>query len=578
MKKTIKKMPKVILTLVIVVALAVEFFKPVIVSASETINMTIKVHDSSDVTLTAKNGNTNVGNNVAGNGLSGTRGSTESFISFDDTYTNSPIDSSNVTVTCQSTKQCSVSVTVPDDHGVKVVVGGDSKFVFMLNGNNYNSSPIASGSTVDIFNKDNETTPFDGKAYLIWSCSDGGTCFKYFDNISTTDPMFIKASTIKDEITNETFDVQATSKGFALKDAFIAWQEQYKTVNQVSTINWRNVKADDVLKPIDKGRYEDEAIANHGCSREVPEDTFHACVDDYVDNVLKLLSGVGLQPVGEPYSNNAYVSYGDRNFKVTIYNDDYRGISLGSLDGLQYYPSVWNDGYLRVESYDVSGTKKDSPVDIDTVLLEPVIKIKALNEYNSFQILSMEALDVPEDAVSITKVDGEYKIRFSSNFYDKVVFKITGNDNKTYYLRINRITLNTNDTITYKPNDGRDIDLTAEFYFANTTNYSDYIITAKIEYKDGTSKKVEMTNTKAIDDGLGNVTYAYEIDLEHPAHGPAGKGLKEAVYKYTIPNKDIEKINKVYLNVEYKGSTSTRYAGAFAGSGKGVEIHFERGE
>ena len=31
-------------------------------------------------------------------------------------------------------------------------------------------------------------------------------------------------------------------------------------------------------------------------------------------------------------------------------------------------------------------------------------------------------------------------------------------------------------------------------------------------------------------------------------------------------------ISKVYINVEYKGSTSTNYAGAFTGSGKGVEI------
>ena len=61
-----------------------------------------------------------------------------------------------------------------------------------------------------------------------------------------------------------------------------------------------------------------------------------------------------LQPVGEPTYNNSYVSYGDRNFKVVIYNDNYKGVSIGSLDDLHYYPTTWVDPFLRRDQYDIS--------------------------------------------------------------------------------------------------------------------------------------------------------------------------------------------------------------------------------
>ena len=51
--------------------------------------------------------------------------------------------------------------------------------------------------------------------------------------------------------------------------------------------------------------------------------------------------------------------------------------------------------------------------------------------------------------------------------------------------------------------------------------------------------------------------------------------MKKANYKYSFKTSEAKKISKVYINVENAGSTSNNYAGAFAGSGKGVAVSFE---
>ena len=45
----------------------------------------------------------------------------------------------------------------------------------------------------------------------------------------------------------------------------------------------------------------------------------------------------------------------------------------------------WCDQFLRVESYDISGENPDDATVIETILLEPIVNIKAL-AYNNFEI------------------------------------------------------------------------------------------------------------------------------------------------------------------------------------------------
>lgn len=571
--KIMKKLSKIGIASSLVFAFILMCMQPltsVLADGTYNVAITFEVANSSEVTLQAKNGNEDVAYNQEGGDLIGSRGDAESRIMFEDTYNNTEITGNAVKVVCTDNKYCTATVTVPNEHGVRIVTAGGTPFAFMLGNEEYGfgNDNITQNTTLTVVNRDVEE--FDGNAYLIWSCGNG-TCYHLFEGI-TGEPMFVKASTITaDNDNTKTFDVHAEQKTFASKSDFESWQADYKTNKNVSTINFSSLDTNEVIGHIDMRDYEEQAINDKACTREGKDrEEFEHCVDEYVASKGIFTRRAGFQPVGEPYSENAYVSYGDRNFKITIYNDEYRGVTLGSLNDLEYYPAVWNDQFLRVESYDISGDDPDNATVIDTILLEPIINIKAL-AYNDFEIKSIEAMDVPENAVTVAKVGDEFKIRFASHFYDNVLFKVTTTDNKTYYFRINRLTVDARLDHDSKGN----YFVSTYFYYDNRTSYTDYKLTAKIVYKDGKSKIVNLENIKKIDDGLGNVTYAEEVDQEKIKDGPKGKGLKVAAYAYGVDEAEAKTVSKIYINVEKVGSTKTSYAGAFAGSGKGMLINVE---
>ena len=99
-------------------------------------------------------------------------------------------------------------------------------------------------------------------------------------------------------------------------------------------------------------------------------------------------------------------------------------------------------------------------------------------------------------------------------------------------------------------------------------------MTAVIVYRDGSEKTVTLEPVKAIDDGLGNISYVWETDEQigdpNDPNIPKGKGLKKACFQYKLNEGEDREIKKAYMNIEYKGSTSTNYAGAYSGSGKGT--------
>ena len=572
--KIVKRLSKMMVSISLVLAFLLICLEPLTsVLADSTFNVviTFEVADSSEVTLQARNRDEVIAYGSEGVELIGNRGDIDSRIEFEDTFNNTKISGNDVKVVCIDNKNCTALVTVPNEHGVRIVTAGGTPFEFKLGNQEYGfgNDNIVNNTTLTIVNRDG-MEPFDGKAYLIWSC-ENGTCFHLFEGISDVS-MFIKASTIKADNDNSiTFDVHAKGKIFASKADFESWQEDYKAYKNLETIDFSTLDTSEVIGHIDMREYEDQAINDKVCTKEGKDrEEFEKCVDGYVASKGIFTRRAGYQPVGEPYSENAYVSYGDRNFKITIYNDEYRGVTLGSLDDLEYYPAVWNDSFLRVDSYDISGGNMENAPVIDTTLLEPIINIKPL-AYNNFEIKSIEAMFVPENAVTVDEVGDEFKIRFASNFYDNVLFKVTSMDNKIYYFRINRMTIDAKLDHDFKGN----YFVSTYFYFDNKTSYNDYVITAKIVYKDGKSKIITMDNSKKIDDGLGNVTYAYEVDQEEISEGAKGKGLKVAAYTYSVDDSEVKEISKIYINVEKVGSTKTSYAGAFAGSGKGMLINVE---
>ena len=366
---------------------------------------------------------------------------------------------------------------------------------------------------------------FDGHTFLVWSCGNK-ICYHEFNDFPTNnDPIFILDSSIDaDNVQGEHFSTDAETKFFSDPRAFATRKVE---------IDANTVKIDSLVGP----------------------------------------DGIDLMPVPTPTLNNAYVSYGNRAFKVFIYNNKFRAVEMGDLGALNYYPGSWTDKLLLQNAYDISGTTKDKPLVFETMLVEEIVTIRSL-EYNDFVIKKIEALDVPKDAVSINvSPDGICTFRFASRFYDKVTFKITDAENKVYYLQINRSAIFVDQS---GLNNKGQFNIVSYIYYDRETSYKDYVVTASIKYKDGTTKVVELNNLKRIDDGLGNIAEVYESDEENPARKdwPKGKGLKKAGYGLTLDNP--KEIDKVYLNVEFKGSTSSNYAGTFAGSGKGKVINVSK--
>ena len=371
---------------------------------------------------------------------------------------------------------------------------------------------------------------FDGRTTLIWTCgaSENEICYKQLTGLSSTEVNWIKGSTIEAENkAGVKFDVHAKEKFFS------------------------------------------------------PQDLFESKKDDIDNGVIKVgdlvgPDGLDYMPVGEPTENNALVSYGNRQFKAVVYGDEFKGITIGDLDSLDYYPQAWNDWFLRRETYDMSGTTKENPVEIDTLLLQKKINLKLQTDLNSYNVTKIEALDVPSDAVIITKKnDGSYDLDFKSNFYDKVVFKVTTDDNKEQFIYINRRT-----TDPWIRTDNGKEGLVVETFYDRNKSYSDLDVIAKIVNKDGSSKVVHLEAEKGIDNKLGDIIDDYEVDEQTVGNEslPKGKGMKRANFVYAMSKADLKKVDKIYINVGFKGSTETTYAGNFAGSGKGDVIDMKNWE
>lgn len=434
---------------------------------------------------------------------------------------------------------------------------------------NYVDLGVVEGPPIGEEHHDDEPR-FDGRAYVVWSCGTG-VCYHYFENIPDFDDgnsTFYRASEVTaDNKEGEIFDVGAEYRGWYLADTFEDWQDFYEAATE-HEVDWDTMDPELILGEPNQhiGELIDEVLDSGACENN---DEFEYCLHMYAAEHNHEVWTHQLQPLGEPDDNNAYVSYGDRNFKVVIYNDEFKGVAMGDLSKLSYYPAQWTNPFIKRDHFDISGSTKDKPALLDSILLEENVRIKALG-YNSFEIASIEALDVPEDAVTISKDEDDFVLTFSSNYYDHVVFKVTDTEGKVSYMLIKRYTIDG----WIKFVDNHPV-LTADFYFDRRNSYEDFDLTAKIVYKDGTSKNVTLTPVFGIDDGLNNITEAYEVDEEWDEEheqewGPSGKGLKRATFGFALEDGEDREIQDVYLNAEYKGSTATNYAGAYSGSGEGT--------
>ena len=589
-KKVINKLPKKSIAIVMILAIVLNYIIPLTKVFADT--YTYKL------TFTIHSGNQNQHTMVNENGI----------LKIDGQYVELR-DGNNQRigiVACADGPVCTITVT--DGPKATLNYNGNNSYSLYMKGHDVGydfefqaNEAIAVQDYIAPQQNDNPAGPepgegFDGRAVVLWSCGNG-VCYHQFDvvdpehcdpehptdacnpeigNFNNGNSTFFRDTYVTADNKDDPdiyFDVNAEYREWYLQDEFDKWKSLYRIANNMAenaTINWDTVDPRLIMgDPKDRNELtaleETVTEANYCAENESMED----CVNRYAATINHKVWTHELQPVNEPNAKNAYVSYGDRNFKVVIYNEKYRGVTTGDLTGLTYYPAAWADPYLRTDQYDISETTKSKPALLDSILLENIVNINALN-YNGLEIASITPLDVPADAVTVTPTGNKFSIEFSSHFYDNVVFKVKDTDNEEYFIKIKRYTIDA----WFAHDDSGDF-LRADFYYANNKSYTDFNITAKIVYKDGTTKLVTLTPQAHVEDGLGNGNDNYYIDQEHPNsdsnnNQPMGKGLYLSTFRFNLENGEKDTIQDIYMNAEYKGNDPTVYPGAYSGSGEGT--------
>lgn len=271
-----------------------------------------------------------------------------------------------------------------------------------------------------------------------------------------------------------------------------------------------------------------------------------------------------INPLRSPYGNNSLYHDGDHDFRLIIYNDKagaYSAIRFGVTNETRYVPSFW-DQVFYPNTYDITGTTKENPQVIESYLLEDTISLSN-TEYGA-KFVSIKPVDVPERAVTIRYADNMYFIKFNSNAYDRVLFEIKDENNKTYYVMIARIALKVFDNFRPDLSDAAS-KIIAQLYYPENKNYTDYEVVANIEYNNGTEAVKKLTVTDIIE-SYWNLDLDKEVTMNRGKAWEGGTNLKFS--QYEIGNAKSIKTIKFFVN--NSGSTSRVYKGTFSGSNNGT--------
>ena len=493
-----------------------------------------------------------------------------------DGSTNQEINHDDYTTSCESELSC--TVTVSNHDRVRFITSGDATFELYVDGNPYdaNNSLTASSALEVVAKPEDHFSNFDGTAYVVWACgeNDSKICMHKITEIDneTSDTDYRAASTITDmlghtdreghPLTFDKFGFYGGIRGTAISEDLENWVKA-RTGNDEATVvdfDWDGLSEDELhefVYGINKGDYEARLIENGDCSADMSEEELHGCVDEYFDNNgLSESRGVLLQPVGEPTGNNSYTSYGDRNFRLTIYGERYKALELGNMQNLYYIPNYYDSETFKT-AIDISGTTAEAPTTLDAFLLEDKVSLKA-SALGGLEIASIVALDVPEDAVTVSLREGSYELTFSSNFYDDVVFEITDTDGNTYYVEIVRSVLSAN-----IERDG----VYVKLYFDAETSWDDYEVLATYAYRDGSTVQKVMENAGRVPINISDWLDANE--------GEGGQNLKVATFK--IDEEDVDDlVEGIYFNVRKVSDSDEVYAGTLTGSGRGIYVESHR--
>lgn len=436
-------------------------------------------------------------------------------------------------VACDSETAC--TITVADGTPGSLSYNSDA-FIVKRDGNVYNHEFISGPTTLRVEDSQAPDPGFSGKVWFFWDC-DAGFCSNLLTDINTTrevedpetheltieyDPNYVKATDVVDTTSGKTPNISALN---ASGHFYFTWE----------------ASGTDVLSTHDFATWTE--------FQEWFDNEFHVGPDQSEEDYWRMKE-FAIDPTGASSGANIISTNGDRVFRLTIYNSgSYYGVSNASQpDDLTYYPEFWDKGFFN-PAYDVSGTSLDSPAVIQAYLLEPKITLTSDPVSAPITRIEVASPNVPARAVTITKRDNAYDIVFNSNYYEKVIFKVTSGV-KTYYVAIARTVI----VHDYERNPA---------LFVPETDTREYDVLATYSWADGTEK-----------------TFA----LEEIGIGQGGKGLQVRVY--ALSEKDQGQVNfnpagnppaSVSYTTAEKGSSITSYKGTLGGSGKGTRFKIDRG-
>jgi hypothetical protein len=237
-----------------------------------------------------------------------------------------------------------------------------------------------------------------------------------------------------------------------------------------------------------------------------------------------VLRTYAIDPCGAIDGESTICTNGDRVFRATIYDStDYQGMQFSiNPDDYTYFPGWWEPIFFSNE-VDLTGTTKDSPALYESFLLEPSAHFGSTDRSLS-TITSVEPLDVPANAVSVTKnSDGTFDVVFNSNFYVAVEFKVTTTED-TYYVTIQRTCFRAHDT---KGPNVTNPKVVAEFYYDGNETYSEYDVVATKYYSDGSTKLAILSPENTDSFGGTNLKCtSYVTDLDENLVGVAYMAVK----------------------------------------------------
>lgn len=529
------------------------------------------------------------------------------------------VDQEKYSAICSSEYSCKIIIQgdFPEDVGFRFPRSGDAGFdIKYADGSDYFSTAGNLSESEDFLIVPRVFGPeFKGQAYLFWACGEerDETCYHYFDDLRATtdnidqsvyDYQFYAGSEISDDRTGQyKFDLFGNGtdidwkRGFVQPDRIKEWLIEYgnkvlhedwgsRSLDQLfSSVDFSKIDVELILKgnarQLDMGAIEADLISREICNGEAEREVIEACVDNWVaqemgqENQDKLY-GVKIQDLTGS-DKGTYTSFGDHQFKVIIYSDGYKAGEVVDFSELEFIPYQFGSSPVAL-----NGSSENDPAILEMPLLDDTISFSALKvdekSVNSFGISAIEAMNVPSGAVSVEKTNDRFQITFHSNFYDSVLFKVTGSDGESYYLRIKRTTfleMAVDHANTFNNNF---TGLRVEFYYSEGTSYSDYDLTATIVYRDGREEIVPLKNLGWVDSNHGgNLKFGKEYDGNNDKEGDdSGKNLKRANYGIEFSDLNFEEdIDKVYYNVRFTGGSEKDYQGTFAGSGRGFEHKIE---